>query len=154
MRIPVNGVTLDVHVEGEGRPVVLLHGFPDSKRLWAKQIPVLVEAGFKVIVPDQRGYGASEKPDGVDPYSIVFLTLDVVGILDHLEIPRGMWWGTTGAPLSPGEPRRSHPTASTISSRCQLATRRRSPRLVSPSARSRGTCCCSTSRASPSSGSR
>jgi pimeloyl-ACP methyl ester carboxylesterase len=97
MRIDSGGVTLDVQVEGEGRPVVLLHGFPDTKRLWSKTVPVLVDAGFQVIVPDQRGYGASDKPDDVEAYSIPFLAIDVTAILDHLGIERahvvGHDWG-------------------------------------------------------------
>jgi pimeloyl-ACP methyl ester carboxylesterase len=97
MRIDSGGVTLDVQVEGEGRPVVLLHGFPDTKRLWSKTVPALVDGGFKVIVPDQRGYGASDKPDDVEAYSIPFLAIDVTAILDHLGIERahvvGHDWG-------------------------------------------------------------
>src|SRR5262245_1615185 len=97
MRIDSSGVTLDVQVEGEGRPVVLLHGFPDTKRLWSKTVPVLVDAGFQVIVPDQRGYGASDKPEEVEAYSIPFLAIDVTAILDHLGIERahvvGHDWG-------------------------------------------------------------
>ena len=82
MKVDSNGVSLDVQVEGDadGTPVVLLHGFPDSKRLWTKQVPVLADAGFRVIVPDQRGYGASDKPEDVEAYSLVFLAmLGVVG---------------------------------------------------------------------------
>ena len=48
--------------EGSGEPLLLLHGFPDSARLWRHQIPSLVAAGFRVIAPDQRGFGASDKP--------------------------------------------------------------------------------------------
>src|SRR5690349_14398630 len=70
MKIDTNGVTLDVQVEGEGQPVVLIHGFPDTKRLWSKVVPGMVDAGFQVIVPDTRGYGASSKPAEVDAYSI------------------------------------------------------------------------------------
>jgi pimeloyl-ACP methyl ester carboxylesterase len=47
MQIDTNGVTLDVQVEGEGRPVVLVHGFPDTKRLWSKQVPALRDAGSR-----------------------------------------------------------------------------------------------------------
>jgi pimeloyl-ACP methyl ester carboxylesterase len=101
MKIDSNGVTLDVQVEGEGPPVVLLHGFPDTKRLWSKQVPVLVDAGFQVIVPDQRGYGASDKPEDVEAYSIVFLSMDVTAILDALAIDRahvvGHDWGAAVA---------------------------------------------------------
>ena len=70
MKVDANGVALDVKVEGEGRPVVLVHGFPDTKRLWSKQVPALVDAGFQVITYDQRGYGASDKPAEVEAYSI------------------------------------------------------------------------------------
>jgi pimeloyl-ACP methyl ester carboxylesterase len=97
MRIDSGGVTLDVQVEGDGKPLVLLHGFPDTKRLWSKTVPALVDAGFRVIVPDQRGYGASDKPEDVEAYSIPFLAIDVTAILDHLGIERahvvGHDWG-------------------------------------------------------------
>ena len=101
MRIDSGGVTLDVQVEGKGRPVVLLHGFPDTKRLWSKQVPALVDSGFQVIVPDQRGYGASDKPADVEAYSIPFLAIDVTAILDHLGLERahvvGHDWGSAVA---------------------------------------------------------
>jgi pimeloyl-ACP methyl ester carboxylesterase len=101
MKVDSSGVELDVQVEGTGQPLVLLHGFPDSKRLWAKQVPALVDAGFQVIVPDQRGYGASDKPAEVDAYSIPFLAIDVTAILDALSIERahvvGHDWGAAVA---------------------------------------------------------
>ena len=56
-----DGVSLNVLDEGEGRPVLLMHGFPDSNYLWRKQIPALVEAGYRVIAPDHRGFGLSDK---------------------------------------------------------------------------------------------
>src|ERR1700761_748721 len=71
MRVVNDGVGIEYEVAGEGRPVILLHGFPDSHRLWRHQVPVLVDAGFQVITPDLRGYGASDKPDGVDPYHLL-----------------------------------------------------------------------------------
>jgi pimeloyl-ACP methyl ester carboxylesterase len=101
VQIDTNGVTLDVHVEGDGRPVVLIHGFPDTKRLWSKVTPALVDAGMKVIVPDMRGYGASSKPADVEAYSLPMLAIDIVGILDHLGIDRahvvGHDWGAATA---------------------------------------------------------
>ena len=69
MRVDVDGVGIEYDVTGEGPPVVLLHGFPDSGRLWRHQVPVLAEAGFTVIVPDMRGYGRSDKPLEVGAYS-------------------------------------------------------------------------------------
>ena len=66
MDIDSGGVTIHVEVTGEGRPVLLLHGFPDSGACWRHQVPALVDAGFQVIVPDLRGFGASDAPDGVE----------------------------------------------------------------------------------------
>jgi pimeloyl-ACP methyl ester carboxylesterase len=83
MHVDVGGVGIEFEVTGAGRPVVLLHGFPDSGRLWRHQVPALVEAGFQVIVPDLRGYGRSDQPAGVEDYSIPFLVGDVLAILDH-----------------------------------------------------------------------
>jgi pimeloyl-ACP methyl ester carboxylesterase len=97
MKVDSSGVSLDVQVEGEGRPVILVHGFPDTKRLWSKQVPALVDAGFQVITYDQRGYGASDKPAEIEAYSIPFLAIDLTTILDHLGIERahliGHDWG-------------------------------------------------------------
>src|SRR5258707_13382834 len=84
MRSENNGVGIEFDVAGAGRPVVLLHGFPDTGRLWRNQVPALVEAGFQVIVPDLRGYGRSDKPTEVDAYIMPLLARDVVGILDTL----------------------------------------------------------------------
>lgn len=97
MRVDVNGTGIEVAVQGEGRPVVLLHGFPDTGRLWRNQAPVLAGAGFRVIVPDLRGYGGSDKPADVESYAIPFLAGDVLGVLDHFGIERahvvGHDWG-------------------------------------------------------------
>jgi len=68
-------------VTGQGRPVVLLHGFPDSGRLWRHQVTALAEAGFRVIVPDLRGYGLSDKPSEVEAYSLPLLAGDVMAVL-------------------------------------------------------------------------
>jgi pimeloyl-ACP methyl ester carboxylesterase len=70
MRVDAGGVGIEYEVTGEGRPVVLLHGFPDSGRLWRHQVPALAEAGFRVIVPDLRGYGRSDKPREVEAYAM------------------------------------------------------------------------------------
>ena len=76
---------------------MLLHGFPDSSRLWRNQVPALVAAGFQVIVPDLRGYGASDKPANVDDYAIPFLAGDVLGVLDAVGVEKahvvGHDWG-------------------------------------------------------------
>ena len=62
MRVDAGGVGIEYEVTGEGRPVVLLHGFPDSGRLWRHQVPALAEAGFKAIVPDLRAVRIGSSP--------------------------------------------------------------------------------------------
>jgi pimeloyl-ACP methyl ester carboxylesterase len=80
-RVEVDGVGVEYEVTGTGRPVVLLHGFPDSGRLWRHQVPALAEAGFQVVVPDLRGYGRSGQPEPVDAYSLPLLAGDVLAEL-------------------------------------------------------------------------
>jgi len=109
-RVEVDGVGIEYEVTGEGRPVVLLHGFPDSGRLWRHQVPALAGAGFQVIVPDLRGYGLSGKPEPVDAYSLPLLAADVLGVLTDLKIASahvvGHDWGAALAwalaSLAPG----------------------------------------------------
>ena len=57
--IESNGIRLHVTTDGpsDGDPVLLIHGFPETSYEWRKQIPALVEAGYRVIVPDTRGFG-------------------------------------------------------------------------------------------------
>ncbi len=83
-RIATNGVTLRTIVEGDGPLMILLHGFPRSSYLWRHQIDPLKGAGFRVAVPDQRGYGASSRPDPVEAYNILELSADLVGLIDAL----------------------------------------------------------------------
>ena len=76
---------------------MLLHGFPDSGRLWRHQVPALAGAGFQVVVPDLRGYGRSDKPEPVSAYSMSALAGDVMAILAKLGVSRahvvGHDWG-------------------------------------------------------------
>ena len=109
-RVEVDGVGIEYEVTGQGRPVVLLHGFPDSGRLWRHQVPALAAAGFRVIVPDLRGYGRSDKPEAIEAYSMAFLAADVLAVLADLDIARahvvGHDWGAALAwglaSLAPG----------------------------------------------------
>ena len=82
--IETNGIRLRTVVEGTGPLVILLHGFPQCWYLWRYQIDPLVEAGFQVAVPDQRGYGGSDRPEPIEAYNIIELTDDVVGLADVL----------------------------------------------------------------------
>jgi pimeloyl-ACP methyl ester carboxylesterase len=85
-RVDVDGVGIEYEVTGAGRPVVLLHGFPDSGRLWRHQVPALADAGFRVVVPDLRGYGRSGQPEAVEAYALSQLAADVLAILAEEEI--------------------------------------------------------------------
>ena|ERR1700693_6124676 len=84
--VQVSGISLHVEDHGSGRPVLLLHGWPDSAYLWRNQIPFLVNNGFHAIAPDLRGFGRSDRPEGVPAYSLQYVVRDVVGILDGLGI--------------------------------------------------------------------
>ena len=53
------GLSMKAHSLGEDLPVVLLHGLPDSAQLWRKVAPELVSRGYRVVMPDMRGYGYS-----------------------------------------------------------------------------------------------
>jgi pimeloyl-ACP methyl ester carboxylesterase len=96
-RVEVGGTGIEYQVTGQGRPVILLHGFPDSGRLWRNQVPTLADAGFQVIVPDLRGYGRSGKPAEIEAYSLLLLAADVGAVLADLDIARahvvGHDWG-------------------------------------------------------------
>jgi pimeloyl-ACP methyl ester carboxylesterase len=84
--IKPNELSIYVEDHGSGVPVLLLHGWPDSARLWRHQIPFLVARGFRVIAPDLRGFGRSERPDDVAAYGLRNAVADVAGILDALDI--------------------------------------------------------------------
>jgi pimeloyl-ACP methyl ester carboxylesterase len=87
-RVAGDGIELAVLDEGDGPAVLLLHGFPDSSYVWRKQVPALVEAGFRVVAPDLRGYGESDRPEGVEDYRITRSLADVLALLDGLGIER------------------------------------------------------------------
>jgi pimeloyl-ACP methyl ester carboxylesterase len=86
-----DGVELHVVLEGpQGAPVlVLLHGFPELGYSWRHQLPALTAAGYRVVVPDLRGYGASDAPPDIDAYNIEALAGDVLALLDHAGAERG-----------------------------------------------------------------
>ena len=91
--ITTNGVDLHVVDEGEGPAVVLAHGFPELAYSWRRQIPALAAAGYRVLAPDQRGYGRSSRPEPIEAYDILHLTGDLVGILDELGIDQAVFVG-------------------------------------------------------------
>ncbi|MEP7201722.1 MAG: alpha/beta fold hydrolase [Ilumatobacteraceae bacterium] len=95
--ISVGDLKFAVQDEGEGPAVVLLHGFPDSHALWRNQVPALLDAGYRVIAPDLRGFGESSKPSSVGSYGVLDLVGDVLGVLDSVGVQRahvvGHDWG-------------------------------------------------------------
>jgi pimeloyl-ACP methyl ester carboxylesterase len=79
------GVELHVHETGPpgGPLVVLLHGFPELGFSWRHQLAPLAEAGFRLLVPDLRGFGLSDAPEPVEAYAMRRLVADVVALVDH-----------------------------------------------------------------------
>jgi pimeloyl-ACP methyl ester carboxylesterase len=92
------GITLNVQTGGprEEEAIILLHGFPESHRTWRDVAPALAEEHF-VVAPDQRGFGASDKPEGVENYRADRAIADVIALADALGIGRfilvGHDWG-------------------------------------------------------------
>lgn len=96
-----NGVNLHVVMAGpsDGPLVLLLHGFPEFWYGWRRQIPALAAAGYRVLAPDQRGYGGSSCPGEVTAYDIHALTGDLVALLDAVGAAKAVFighdWGAT-----------------------------------------------------------
>ncbi|CAM3166632.1 epoxide hydrolase [Mycobacterium intermedium] len=129
--VDTNGVRLRVVEAGDrGAPVVVLcHGFPELAYSWRHQIPVLAEAGYHVLAPDQRGFGGSSSPEPIEAYDIHQLTGDIVGLLDDVGADKAVWighdWGSVvvwNAPLL-------HPdrVAGVVSLSVPVVTRSRKP---------------------------
>ena len=88
IEVEVNSLKFHVLDAGTGPGVLLLHGFPDSSHLWRHQIPALVDAGFRVVAPDLRGFGQSAMPQDADAYRLGKMLGDVRGILRTLGVPK------------------------------------------------------------------
>ena len=81
-----NNADIEIHYEdhGTGLPVVLIHGYPLSGRAWDKQVPVLLEAGHRVITYDRRGFGQSSQPTAGYDYDT--FAADLNTLLEHLDL--------------------------------------------------------------------
>lgn len=91
-----NGIRMGYYEAGpvdSKPPVILCHGWPELAFSWRHQIKALGEAGIRVIAPDQRGYGATDRPDPVEAYDLEHLTGDLAGLLDHLGADKGVFVG-------------------------------------------------------------
>ncbi|MBJ7450634.1 MAG: alpha/beta hydrolase [Blastococcus sp.] len=89
LRTDVGDLTFDVRVDGpeDGRPVLLLHGFPQTSACWAAVTPLLTEAGLRTYAPDQLGYSPGARPDEVDAYAVQNLAQVTADLMTALEIP-------------------------------------------------------------------
>lgn len=94
-RVNVGEVTLSVHEAGppDGVPVVLVHGWPELAHSWARQIPAIADAGFRVLAPDLRGFGGSDAPAEKEAYGIDALIGDLTGLLDAVGAEKAVFVG-------------------------------------------------------------
>ena len=85
-------------VENKGEAVILLHGFPETSRMWYQLMPILANEGFKVIAPDQRGYSQGARPSKISDYTIDKLSKDITDIADVFQLEKfhliGHDWGS------------------------------------------------------------
>jgi pimeloyl-ACP methyl ester carboxylesterase len=110
-QIPANGIELHVATAGpaDGPPVVLCHGFPELWYSWRHQLGPLAGAGYRVLAPDLRGYGASSSPKEVGAYGSDSLTGDLCGLLDHYGYDQAAFVGHDWGALVLWEMGRLHP---------------------------------------------
>ena len=95
-----NGITLRAAVKGTGPLVIMVHGWPELWYSWRHQIRAVADAGYRVVAPDVRGYGGSDKPHPVEAYDMIQLTSDVVGLIDALGEENAILMGHDwGAPI-------------------------------------------------------
>jgi pimeloyl-ACP methyl ester carboxylesterase len=87
-RVAGDGIDLAVCEAGDGPAVLLLHGFPDTHRLWRHQVTTLTGAGLRAIAPDLRGRGDSGRPGTVEGYDIAHSVADMLCVLDELGVER------------------------------------------------------------------
>jgi pimeloyl-ACP methyl ester carboxylesterase len=96
-----NGITMEYFEQGSGPAVLLLHGFPEHPFSWRRQVDPLVQAGFRVVMPCQRGYAGTDAPADVASYGMRNLVADLTGLLDVLGIEQAAWvghdWGSVPA---------------------------------------------------------
>lgn len=86
VEVAANGWTFTARTDGpeDGRPVILLHGFPQTSRSFTAELSALGGAGFRAVAPDQRGYSPGARPTAVEAYRVEELASDVVALADSL----------------------------------------------------------------------
>ena len=111
-----SGFTFDVSDDGpaDGPVIVLLHGFPENRSSWAALTPLLVEAGFRVLAPDQRGYSPGARPTSRRSLRHAGARRRRTRTASMLRAPSACtWWGMTGAGEWRGRSLTRTPTACT-----------------------------------------
>ena len=99
-QIESNAISLRCAVEGDGPLVVLVHGWPELWYSWRHQIRPLAEAGYKVVAPDLRGYGGSDKPREVEAYAMAEIMADLTGLIEAMGEEKAILIGHDwGAPI-------------------------------------------------------
>jgi len=99
--VTTNGIKMHYVEQGSGPLVVLCHGWPESWYSYRHQIPALAAAGFRVVAPDQRGYGQTDKPEPIEDYNILNLVGDIVGLVNNLGVDTAVIVGHDwGAPVA------------------------------------------------------
>ncbi len=107
----INGIDMHIVQAGpvDGEPLILLHGFPEFWYSWRNQIDALVAAGFRLYIPDLRGYNLTSKPPEVAAYSLDVLADDILALMDFIGVDRGnviahdwgggsAWWAANRTP--------------------------------------------------------
>ena len=98
--ISTNGVRLRCLVEGDGPLAIMVHGWPESWYSWRHQIDPVCESGYRVVVPDVRGYGDSDAPEPIEAYDMESMIGDVLGLIDHFGEKQAVLIGHDwGAPI-------------------------------------------------------
>src|SRR3954452_5570270 len=125
-----DGLRFDVTDAGpvDGEPVVLLHGFPQTRHCWRRVVPLLSAGGYRVLAPDQRGYSPSARPKGRRAYRLERLTADVIALADAIGTPRFHvighdWGGAVAWALAARHPDRLHTMTSLATPHSRAMTR-------------------------------
>lgn len=82
----LSNINIAYYDEGQGEPIFMLHGFPDSADTWRKLIPIFVSKGYRVIAPDMRGFGESDIPEKVEDSAIALIMKDILELKAKLAI--------------------------------------------------------------------
>src|SRR4029450_8464292 len=87
--LEANGIRVHIAEQGTGPLVLLCHGFPESWYSWRHQLSALATAGYRAVAPDMRGYGQTDRPEGIEQYTLLHMAGDMVGPPHGLGVARG-----------------------------------------------------------------